>query len=164
MFSSSNFIVPFVPSQFYAIYSILNSPKVILDFPLPVLPTIPTFDIGSILNDMFLITKFNQGLYLYDTFSIEYPPKSGQFGDNGLGDSKLNYDGLLSMQSYILTSEFILFYVSAKIFTVYDIIELICMVHKSAKPIIVRFYFESLEDEFKIPKYPAQAIVRMEKP
>ena len=90
----------------------------ILDFPLPVLPTIPTLDMGSILKDMFLMTKFNYGRYLYDTFSIEYSPKSGHVTDNGFGLSKLYYDGLWSIYSYILTNEFILFYVSAKILIV----------------------------------------------
>ncbi len=41
-------------------------------------------------------------------------------------------------------------------------IELIWIVQISARPTIVRFYFELLSYEFHMPKYPAQAIVRME--
>lgn len=42
-------------------------------------------------------------------------------------------------------------------------IELICIVHTNARPTIVKLYLSVFEYEFQIPKYPAQAIVIIEK-
>ncbi len=64
MFSWSKTIYPRVPSSFFASYKILKNPKVIVDFPLPVLPTIPIFALESMSNEMFLITVGSSGLYL----------------------------------------------------------------------------------------------------
>lgn len=49
-------ISPFVPSSLFVNSKILNSPKVIVDFPLPVLPTIPILAFESISNEIFFIT------------------------------------------------------------------------------------------------------------
>lgn len=49
-------IWPFDPSSFSVSYRILNNPSVIVDLPLPVLPTIPIFDLDLISNDIFFMT------------------------------------------------------------------------------------------------------------
>lgn len=49
-------ICPLVPSSLFANSKILSNPKVMVDFPLPVLPTIPILALESISNEIFLIT------------------------------------------------------------------------------------------------------------
>lgn len=57
-------ISPFVPSSLLANSKILNNPKVIVDFPLPVLPTIPILAFESISKDIFFMTVGSYGRYL----------------------------------------------------------------------------------------------------
>ena len=74
MLTSSNLIYPRTELLSAANSKILINPKVIVDLPLPVLPTTPIFSPLEILNEIPLMTWGSSSLYLYVTFSIAYYP------------------------------------------------------------------------------------------
>jgi hypothetical protein len=59
--------------------SILDKDNAIVDFPAPVLPTMPTFYPGSILNVRFYKTVFVSGLYYKLAFLNSTAPFCGHY-------------------------------------------------------------------------------------